>query len=123
MKTNRERLTAMFASLRRQGYAARQNFLCCGSCAAAVLCDAVRAKQLRGAVFYHRREGERLAQGAERVYLSYGAGEGATDEQDLAVALDVLSAAYNQGLAVKWDGKTGTCVQVQLPGGLEGVQR
>jgi alkylhydroperoxidase family enzyme len=118
--TNRDRLKAMFADLRRRGYLARQRFLCCGGCASAQLADDLRKRPEKlGAVYYHRQEAERLDRGQESVYLSYGRGQDASPEQSALVGEAVARAAGRAGLAVLWDGESTSCVQVMLPGGLD----
>lgn len=116
--SNKDRLNGMFRELRRQRIVARQNFMCCGSCASAELASMVRERDARGAVYYHRQEGERLRAGAERVYLAYGAGDGASESEDRVIGLEIVHAAQRNGLAVDWDGDVTKCVVVLLPGGV-----
>jgi hypothetical protein len=49
MRTN---LTKAFAELRKNGYFAKQNFLCCQSCGWAALSD----EEAKNAVFYHNQD-------------------------------------------------------------------
>ena len=55
------RIGKAFAALRRQGYIARQNYLCCGTCAGAAIATDIKEKRLkpRGAVFYTKQDRER----------------------------------------------------------------
>jgi hypothetical protein len=123
MRTNKDRLNDMFKALRKEGYIARQNFMCCGGCASAALGDALDkaaldGKPKKGAVYYHRQDAERMDEG---VYLGFGAadvdGLPATEEAEDAVGIAIIKAAYGQDLAVVWNGKHTTRIWVALPGG------
>ena len=125
MRTNKERLNDMFKALRKQGYIARQNFMCCGGCASAALSDKLdeakaKGKPKLGAVYYHHQDAEpdRMAKG---VHLGFGVGDDSTNEQDEAMGIRIIAAAYEQGLAVQWNGKASTRVWVVLPGGPDAV--
>lgn len=108
-----EALNGLFKELRKAGLVARQNFMCCGGCASAELASVLEAKPAkRGYAFFHRQQGERLAKGDRRCYIHYSAREGG---DDLQVAMDIVAAAGRVDLAVKWDGKLSSCVEVLLP--------
>jgi hypothetical protein len=51
----RQRLQAAFRRLRREGYAARMNFSCCGTCGSYELSQEVTKRRLAGYVFWHRQ--------------------------------------------------------------------
>lgn len=85
MSTN---LTKAFAELRKQGYFAKQNFMCCQSCGWAALTD----EQANNAVFYHSQDYIDLKNGDD-LYLAWsGDGE---------FICDTLESF---GMVVKWSG-------------------
>jgi hypothetical protein len=70
----RTNLTSAFAELNGLGVVARENFACCGSCAAAEIHDERdESRHWRGYVWYHQQDTEALAESATgSVYLGYG---------------------------------------------------
>lgn len=92
----KDALTLAFRALRKKGYLARQNFMCCGGCAGSALGD--RWEQKHGkdvpakGVYYHRQDNERIPDTCE-TYLGWG-GDGE----------EICAALREQGLRVEWDG-------------------
>jgi hypothetical protein len=91
----KENLTLAFKELRKAGYFARQNFLCCQSCAWSAVPDGKDEK----VVFYHRQDADDVQYG--RVYLAWS-GNGAE-------IVEILSKYFN----VEWDGSTSTRILVK----------
>jgi hypothetical protein len=93
-KTN---LSDAFALLRKRGYFAAENFLCCQSCG----WDALSEEQARFAVFYHKQDAERLKEGGD-LFLCWG-GDGE----------EIVDILKNYGLEVNWDGSTNSRIMVK----------
>ncbi|MEV8503651.1 hypothetical protein AB0368_02345 [Actinoplanes sp. NPDC051475] len=68
-------LTLAFAELNRLGVLARENFSCCGTCAAAEIHDERDdSRQWRGYLWFHQQDTESLVASPDgSVYLGYGA--------------------------------------------------
>ena len=116
---NTTKLTQAFKALRSAGFIARQNFTCCSSCAGAQLSKDFGAmpthKQARvkGAVFFHRQDGESLREGGDMCIRFGTVKPGDHRAEDAAiggVAVEYLKAA---GLAVDWDGDPARCIVVK----------
>jgi len=72
----RDRLIKVFRELRKEGFLARANFMCCRNCAGSELaCRAEelyeKGKKVKGAVFWTRQDEENLRNNG-RMYISYG---------------------------------------------------
>jgi len=91
-------LREAFGELRKRGYFARQNFLCCQSCAWA----AVPEEKADKAVFYHNQDNQRL-EATGKCHLAW-AGNG----QEI---VDVLQA---HGVKTTWDGTSGQRIEIEL---------
>jgi len=95
-------VASAFASLRREGFLARQRFLCCGGCAGARLANGVermsaaRRAKVAGAVFFTRQDAAAFEVGRPTVEVG----------RALAAALRA------NGLEVEWDGNELSCVVV-----------
>lgn len=94
----REDLIRVFKALRKEGIAARANFMCCGSCAAAAITPGPK-----GAVYWHKQDEEKI-EVCGGVYLGFGAGKTATDDEDRVLGERVQAVLTEHGFAVEWDG-------------------
>ena len=119
MKTDRQKLRGAFAELRKLGWYARMNYLCCQTCAWA---DAAATLKKRGKdadeadiVFYHRQDGDAFKHrigdwhvtGPQTDYLRrplYLAHQGR--------AYEVVGVLKKYGLNAEWDGDTGMRIKV-----------
>jgi hypothetical protein len=90
-------LSKAFAQLRKDGYFAKQNFMCCQSCGWAEMSEAEAEK----AVFYHAQDAADLRKGDD-LYLCWS-GNG----HQIARALE------HHGMEVEWDGTTSTRIVVR----------
>lgn len=142
----KSRLGAAFALLRREGYVARQNFLCCRSCAGTRIAYDLRAYSpekraaCKGAVFYTRQDAEQLAP-AHRfwrdsstrpefsLHISFGQIDFAASQDDdvftvgmdtAAVGRALVAALHRVGLRTSWNGSED--VRVEVVGISEEVQ-
>lgn len=95
---NKKKLNKAFTALRKAGYTAKQNFLCCQSCAWNALSD----KEAEKAVFYHRQDTERMKESGELWLAWSGKGK------------EIVKILKEQGLTVEWEGKKGTRIMVDL---------
>ena len=87
-------LTQAFKELRKLGYFARQNFMCCQSCA----WSSVPEEKEDKVVFYHRQDTPDVMYGS--VYLAWS---GNGNE-----IVEIMSKYFN----VEWDGSTSTRIRV-----------
>ncbi len=85
-------LTLAFKSLRKQGYFARQNFMCCQSCGWAAVPEGKEEK----VVFFHRQDAECLKEGRP-VYLAWS-GNGK----------EICDVLKDHGMVVDWNGNQDT---------------
>ncbi|MCD6148080.1 hypothetical protein J7J18_01770 [bacterium] len=72
----RSRLIEVFKELRKEGFLARANFMCCRNCAGSELaCRAEKlyekGKEVKGAIFWTRQDEESL-RNHSRMYIAYG---------------------------------------------------
>ena len=93
MSTN---LSKAFVEFRRNGYFAKQNFMCCQSCAWSEL----TAEQGKKAVFYHNQDYQDLKNGDD-LYLAW-AGDGEF----------ICETLERFGMVVKWDGNSSDRIMV-----------
>lgn len=113
-ENQKQAITAAFKDLRREGFTARQNYMCCNSCAGANMPDG------KPAVYYSRqnddawfngrypRKGTRCSDLQSKLYLHYGIEDG--DDRDCGI--QVLRALQRHGLPVEWDGDPTNCIVV-----------
>ena len=94
MRTN---LTKAFAELRKKGYFAKQNFMCCQSCAWAELSE----KEAEKVVFYHNQDYRDLKRGDD-LYLAW-AGNGNY----------IAETLIKFGMHIDWDGTPNTRIVVR----------
>jgi hypothetical protein len=94
MRTN---LTKAFAELRKNGYFAKQNFLCCQSCGWAALSD----EEAKNAVFYHNQDHQDFKKGSD-LYLAW-AGDGDY----------IAETLIKFGMHIDWDGTPNTRIVVR----------
>lgn len=83
----RQKIGVAFRALRKSGYIARQNFMCCMGCGFAAMPEGTKK-----AVFYHRQDADRLSSSG-RCYIAWGG-----DGQEIRKAFEAA------GLKVEWDG-------------------
>lgn len=140
----RDVLGIVFGQLRKLGYLARMNFLCCAGCAsydlatrAAALKD--KGKTVNGVVFWHRQDEDRY-QESGRLFLRYGKAStqehGDIGKPTVEVGHEVVNlinkaaaeyAAINARasgreeslVTVQWDGNESSCIEVLDAGLLE----
>jgi hypothetical protein len=117
----RRRLTVMFKSLKHDHrfQFARQNFLCCQSCASyhvGTLSDervAAGKPAITRYAFYHRQDAEGWVDGD--LYIAFG--------DDELAGHDIRTAALDAGLAVIWDGSVNTRPRIIHPAAVSRIVR
>jgi uncharacterized protein DUF6891 len=118
-------LTAAFGTLCDLGYIAREDFACCGNCAGYELTTLAEeaidqgrpADSIRGAVYYHRQDAERFAEGAD-FYIGYGPLD-SVRYGDLglpaeAVGREVVGVLGKHGVGTEWDGDGDKRIKVRV---------
>ena len=113
----RKRLNNLFRALRKHRLYTRQNFGCCGGCAAYELSNKIRESQdkktpKQGFVCYNRQNTERLAYGY--VFLEYAVLD-STDNQTVELGQIIIREAAKAGLATEWDNSAQTKIGVLAP--------
>ncbi len=88
---NKQKLNELFKQLRKEGFVARQNFMCCQTCALAEL-DAKGIKDGDNYTFYHRQDKEYFDKN-NRLMLAWG-GNGTK----------IATLAQKLGIMVNWNG-------------------
>ena len=101
--TDKQRLNLAFKELRKQGFVARQRFMCCQGCGwAAIANDKPDATHV---AFYHQQDADAIDEDGkitEPMYIAW-AGD----------ALAITTALTNAGLKAEWDGSADTRVCVK----------
>jgi hypothetical protein len=121
---SQDKVTQAFKNLRKQGFIARQQFSCCGSCAGyaiatdvAAMTEAKRSK-VKGAVFFTRQDVAELRRGAEGFYLKFGqvdpTGIGPIGLSTVEVGKAVVAALSTVGLKFEWSGDEHECIWVEV---------
>ena len=90
-------LSKAFRALRKEGYVAKQNFMCCQSCAWAELSEGEAEK----AVFYHNQDYQDLKRGDD-LYLAWS-GDGNL----------IAETLIKNGMTISWDGTADTRIIVR----------
>lgn len=93
-------LNQAFKELRKKGYFARQNFLCCQTCG----WDAVPYEKSRKAVFYHGQDAQHIKSGNIDEHGIYMCWDGNGDE--------IVSVFKSLGFIVTWRGDYDSRIRV-----------
>lgn len=101
----RKKLRKMFATLRKAGFTARMNFMCCQSCAWAEIGNI--EPQPEDVVFYHNQDNANIPDGY--VYLAWSGNMG-----------EIYKAISNAGLYTDHDGNEDRRIRVMYMQKLEG---
>lgn len=113
MSLQNAKINQLFATLRSQGFIARQNFLCCGNCASSAIADHLEVlynknlkkfNSLRGVVFFHRQD-TASAINNNKLYLRYGHPlDGISNALDVerVVSVGEIICAELDKLGLKW---------------------
>jgi hypothetical protein len=128
--TFKAKLTKAFRSLRRQGFIARQNFLCCQTCAgyeATQIAERMTllGKKVEGCVFYHQQDARQFNEDGT-LYLAYGdlksSKLGKIGRLTKEVGEMVVAALRAEGLEPEWDGDPDRRIFLSLDFDVETVE-
>lgn len=95
---DKSRITEAFRELRKLGYFARQNFLCCSSCA----WYEVPEEKSEKVVFYHSQDNDNL-KSEGKCYIAW-AGDGT----------EIVSVLNKHGVKTIWNGSKDTRIQIDI---------
>lgn len=120
--TLRANLVKAFAMMRKEGFIARADFSCCGSCAGYEIATAAsamadRGKFIKGCVFWTRQD-EANGEEAGMMYISYGKvsteKHGDIGLEDAEVAKIFIEKLKAVELEYEWDGDPRTRILVYV---------
>jgi hypothetical protein len=99
-ETDRGKVKAAFADLRKRGYACRMNFMCCGNCANTGMHELYPDKNH---VYWHRQNDDAFYEGnlTSTLYLHWS-GDG----------YEIAAVLRDWGLVVEWNGSEHRCIEV-----------
>ena len=108
-----ESLTAAFKAMRKEGFAVRQNFCCCGGCAGSAMSMNIekspRRAKITGAVFYHKQDTATWDRSG-KLYIRFS--KVPSDATLVTAVVGALAVRHlrAQGIPVEWDGQPETCI-------------
>jgi hypothetical protein len=125
----RDAVKEAFRNLRKDGFVAKMNYLCCGSCAAANIGADFDKKVLeglqpnhypKGVVFFHQQDNQHFEDKGV-LYLCYGDIEGSeskakTELPTIEVGKKVIEAFIKAGIPqtqIEWDGNEDTRIKIK----------
>lgn len=101
---NNPDLNAAFRDLRKQGFIAKQNFLCCQGCAwSQIHRDHPGLADDANVIFYHKQDTDAAKEDGELWLAWSGNGE------------MICSTLRRHGFTVDWDGQPNTRIKIILP--------
>jgi hypothetical protein len=112
---SKDQIGTLFATLRKQGFLARQSFMCCMGCACAALPDLPKFQGAKGVVYYHKQDAEVWEGRGKDLYIRYGAAM--LDENPgltQAVGAEIVKTAMALGIKTTWNGKADECITIQV---------
>jgi hypothetical protein len=117
----RKKLIQAFKALRKQGFIARADYLCCSSCAGYAIAEKVskmtkeKVAKVKGCVFWHHQDEQNFWSNGH-LYLAYGELNSTTHGKvglpTKEEGMIVVKELENQGLKVEWDGDSNSRIKV-----------
>jgi hypothetical protein len=105
---DRQQLAAAFRELRKNGWWARMNYMCCQSCATAMTDDD------KPYIGFHNQDNDGI-EWYGYTYLFHGPPEGTgMREEAQALSNEAVTVLKSHGLSVEWDGDMGSRIKVLL---------
>ena len=95
---NKSNLNNAFKALRKAGYFAKQNFLCCQSCGWAAMTD----EESKKAVFYHRQDADDLKENGT-CHLTWD-GDGN----------EIVKILNDNGVKTEWSGEKNKRIKIDI---------
>jgi hypothetical protein len=110
----KDNLNVVFRALRKMGLVARQNFLCCSTCACAELYDRLTDDKI-GAVYYHQQDAARMREQGT-LCIRYSGNEDNGECSQRVVGEIVVAALRARGFDPEWDGDPAKVIEVSVEG-------
>jgi hypothetical protein len=115
--TDYDRLQDAFRRMNAKGIITRESYTCCSTCGhheiqGEMAAAAEQGREVRGYAFFHQQDTDRVMEGGQ-LYLAHGSRLG-TDDEDSAVAHQIVEALTAAGFQPEWDGSTNTRIGVQM---------
>lgn len=123
------RLNDAFRAMRRAGLIARQNYLCCSSCAGAQIAVDIENKidkdpkakdKIAGTCFYHRQDAAALGRRGNDAIMMLRYGNLDTQKHGMVgntteeVGRIVCQALRESGIGFEWDGDPSKCIEISV---------
>ena len=120
-------LDRVFAILEKQGFLARQNFMCCSGCAGQALATEAsdlkdKGIEVKGAVYYHQQDMEGFVKNGKSVirYSQVNTNKhGFIGLEDVEIGNIVYDLLLKQGIETTWTGSPDDVIFVALEEPLE----
>lgn len=123
VRQNRAKLLKVFADLRKEGFIARANHLCCQNCAGYDLAERVskmppeKAKKIKGVVFWHNQDEQDIWDNGH-VFLAYRdmdtEGHGRIGMPTKVVGTHIVAGIEKAGLKCDWNGDPAQRIWIDL---------
>ncbi len=112
-------LREAFKALRKKGYLANINYLCCTSCGMSAMSERINkmAQKPPGVMFTHAQDMDNLKDGHD-LFIAYSSSndtEDATEEGEIKVGEDLFAALQEAGLNPIWEPRTPQ-TRIMVPG-------
>ena len=114
----KEKIRNVFKELRREGYLARMNYLCCGTCACSSLPSRSEeleknGKEIKGVIFYHEQSEEGLWDyGNVCIYFGTHKDQDDMRTTDRKMGEYLVNKFKDAGVDVEWDGSPRKAIQL-----------
>lgn len=91
-----------FVELRKAGFIARANFMCCMSCASYGLGEIARERGIEKLAYWHHQDEDRLKERGQLCVRYFSMKD--DDEATKVVGQEIVEALKRNGLNVEWSG-------------------
>ena len=101
-----------FRRLRKAGYVAKANFMCCGTCASSACFEEAEETKKAGVVWWHKQDDTSYRETGE-LWIGFGSVDDVSESTNSdAVGQDVVKALVDAGLKVEWNGSSKQRIRV-----------
>lgn len=100
-----------FTTLRKNGFIARMNFMCCSNCAGYSLAGMAEKKGVEKLVFWHHQDEDHF-QRSGRLALRYGKPNDGDDEITKKIGQEIVDVLKSVGVEVEWAGDPNEVIYV-----------
>jgi hypothetical protein len=116
-KVLRQKIKRAFQVLRKDGFLAYGNFLCCQNCGVAEMLDIAEARKRKPLYYvFWSVQDEQAFREYGYIYLAYGMIEYTKDKDTDAAGHKIVARLREQGADVEWDGSVDTRILVKAEG-------